>query len=268
MAQDRAELWELVWGKSEIDPAALAQAIERALESGAPDFRTRLLLRDSTQALQHYWGQNRLQEWLTHSPVRARLEAIQREDLGKPGFPLLKEHLMDSTKPEAVKEFLRELGSSVSVPVTLEIGGSIALILSSYLSRSTEDIDVVNEVPLPLRSEQQLLDKLQRRYRLVLTHFQSHYLPAGWENRLQFQGSFGLLKVYVVDVYDICLGKLFSAREKDLDDLRAIKPHLDKGQLSMKLLDTTSSFLKDPLLRRSAEKNWYILFGEDLPSQK
>ena len=76
MAQDSAELWELVWGKSEIDPAALAQAIERTLESGAPDFRTRLLLRDSTQALEHYWGQKRLQELLTHSPVRARLEAI------------------------------------------------------------------------------------------------------------------------------------------------------------------------------------------------
>ena len=175
---------------------------------------------------------------------------------------------MDSTKPEAVKEFLRELGSGISNPVTLEIGGSIALILAGYLSRSTEDIDVVNEVPPPLRREQQLLEKLQRRYRLVLTHFQSHYLPSGWENRLQFQGSFGLLKVYAVDVYDTFLGKLFSAREKDLDDLRAIKPHLDKGQLSRKLLDTTSSFLKDPLLRRSAEKNWYILFGDDLPSQE
>ncbi len=260
-----SELWELVWGKPEVDPGALSQAIEQALDNGSLDFRTRLLIRDSTKALEHYWGSKRLQEWLGSSPVRAKIEAIQKEDLGDPGFPLLKEHLMDKTKLETVKEYLRELGSSIKEPVVLEIGGSIALILTGYLSRATIDLDVVDEVPTVIRVQNKLLDELQKRYHLLLTHFQSHYLPSGWKDRLHYLGRFGALEVYTADVYDIFLGKLFSLRTKDLDDLRAIKPQIDKDHLAKQLLGTTANFLKEPTLKQAAEKNWYILFGENLP---
>src|ERR1700733_15845590 len=75
-------LWQLVWGKSEVDPALLSEAIERELIADTPDFRTRLLIKDGTQALEHHWGAQRVREWLSHSPVGAKIHAIQHEDLG------------------------------------------------------------------------------------------------------------------------------------------------------------------------------------------
>jgi Nucleotidyltransferase of unknown function (DUF6036) len=261
-----SELWQLVWGKPEVDPAALARAIEQELDAKAPDFRTRLLIRDGTEALGHYWGQTRLEEWLSRSPVRAKIEAIQHEDLGTPGFPLLKDHLMDRTEPDTVKELLRELGTRIDKPIAIEIGGSVALILTGYLSRATADLDVVDEVPPGIRLKANLLDDIQKRYQLLITHFQSHYLPTGWKSRLHNLGTFGALDVYLVDVYDIFLGKLFSARTKDLDDLRAIKPNIDKNFLAQQFKATTVALLQEPSLKQAAERNWYILFGEGLPS--
>lgn len=260
-----SELWELVWGKPQVDPTALIKAVERELDEESLDFRTRLLIRDSTQALEGYWGSERLQQRLSRSPVREKIQAIRSENLGEPGFPLLKEQLMERTEPEAVKEYLRELGTCINEPVTLEVGGAIALILGGHLTRATADIDVINEVPSAIRSRQNLLNDLQMRYGLLLTHFQSHYLPTGWQQRLNYLGDFGSIKLYIVDVYDIFLGKLFSVRTKDLDDLRAIKPNIAKDHLVKQLLTTAQDFLKEPSLKKSAEKNWYILFGEDLP---
>src|SRR6266536_2619255 len=97
-------LWDLVWGKPEVDPAALAEAIEREVDRGGLDFRTRLLIRDSTEALGWYWGAERLEAWLWHTRARGRIEAIRREDLGESGFPLLKEQLVERTAPETVKQ--------------------------------------------------------------------------------------------------------------------------------------------------------------------
>jgi hypothetical protein len=46
-----AGLWELVWGKPWIDPARLAEALDREARPGL-DYRTRLLIRDSANALE------------------------------------------------------------------------------------------------------------------------------------------------------------------------------------------------------------------------
>lgn len=261
-----SQLWAVVWGKSEVDPSALAQAIERELqESPTLDFRTRLLIRDSTRALEKYWGSERLQDWLDQSPFGTKIAAIQKEDLGEPGFPMLSTNLMDRTEPEIVKQYLRELGSQLNQPVTLHVGGSIALILSGVLTRATADIDVVDEVPAVVREKRDLLEDLQRRYHLLLTHFQSHYLPSGWEDRLHFAGTFGSLQIYTVDIYDVFLGKLFSKRSKDLDDLRSIKPHIDQKRMASHLRSHAQAFFADAALRENANHNWYVVFGETLP---
>jgi hypothetical protein len=262
------ELWQLVWGKSEIDPKALFQAIEQKAGCEDNDFRTRVLIRDGTEALEQFWGKQRLNQLINQSQVCAKIEAIQKENLGKPGFPSLRDKLVDSTSSETVKEFLRELGSRIDSSVTLEIGGAIALILTGHLSRATSDINVVNEIPAGIRNERELLQELQKRYGLMLTHFQSHYLPSGWETRLQYIDSFASLKAYVVDVYDIFLGKLFSARTKDLDDLRMLKAQLDKDNIKRQLLANTSALIAESSLKQTAEKNWYILFGESLPGHQ
>ena len=173
---------------------------------------------------------------------------------------------MEITRRETVEEYLRELGSQVDRQLNIRIGGSVALIVAGYLSRRTEDIDVVDEVPAEIRSQHRLLNDLEKRYGLHLGHFQSHYLPAGWDARVHSLAPFGRLRVSLVDVYDVFLSKLFSARSKDLDDLRALKAQLDKAIVVRRLCDSSSALLKEAAFREKAEKNWYILFGESLPA--
>ena len=264
--EQKKGLWGLVWGRPQVDPAELAEAMANEIGNGEPDFRTRLLIRDSLQALQEYWGRERVAAWLLASPARAALERIWQEDLGEPGFPSLAERIMEKIDPEVVRQFLRDLGTQVPRPVRLTVGGVIALILPGYVTRATEDIDVVDEVPAEVRSLRPLLEQLRKRYGLQVTHFQSHYLPARWHERLHSAGPFGQLHVFLVDVYDVFLSKLSSAREKDRDDLRLVAPQLSKDVLVRRLRETAGALLADAGLRQRAESNWYILFGEPLPS--
>lgn len=172
---------------------------------------------------------------------------------------------MDAIKPEAVLQFLRELSTHVQAPTRLLIVGSIALIVPRFIVRRTDDIDVVDEVPAELRSQHDVLDDLAKRYGLRLTHFQSHYLPDGWEQRIQSIGTFDKLQVFRVDVYDVLIGKLFSERNKDRDDLRAAVPQLDRETLIRRVQDTTTSFRSNSHLLDAAKKNWFVLFGEEFP---
>ena len=258
-------LWSLVLNQY-IDPQDLAEAIRNQVASEDLDFRTRLLIRDGTDALQEYWGEELWMKWLGNCPVGGRIEAICQEELGEPGFPFLRRQLVEPTKPETVYQLFRELGQSVHQRVKVSVGGSVALIIPGYLARQTQDIDVVDELPKEIRSQRKLLEQLEQRYRLQLAHFQSHYLPAGWDKRLHFLDSYGQLQVYLVDPYDVFLSKLFSARAKDLDDLRILAPQLDKEVLRERFRSSTSSMLAAESLKQHAEKNWYIVYGEPLPS--
>ncbi len=265
-AVQATDLWTLVFQQPQFDPSQLAAAIERQVAQGQLDFRTRLLIRDSLAALATVWEPRRLNEWIEQSPLGEQMGAIARAELGPPGFPSLAQRLMDHTKPEIVLQFLRELGLRVSQPVRIAIGGSIALILSNRLARRTDDIDIVDEVPAELRSEHELLDGLSRRYGLRVTHFQSHYLPTGWDSRLKSYGQFGRIEVRLIDEYDIALSKFFSNREKDRDDLRVLGSQLDKGKLTDRLQTAGRALLDEPPLRQHAQENWYIVYGEPLPA--
>jgi Nucleotidyltransferase of unknown function (DUF6036) len=260
------DLWSLMNGRPQIDPNDLAAAVNEEAIEDTLDYRTRLLLRDSLHALKNHWGVDRFARWFALCPARQRLESICKEEFERPGFTLIERRLVEKTDPEAIKGLLRELGSRMRHPLRLNIGGSAALMLLGYIARQTEDIDVVDEVPRDVREQHALLDDFKQRYGLLLTHFGSHYLPTGWETRLHFFGDFGDLRVYLVDVADIFLGKLFSKRTKDLDDLRLLAPQLDKAALAERLKATTGALQKDPDLLSLAQKSWYIVFGEALPS--
>jgi hypothetical protein len=265
MVAQAKDLWALVKYRPQIDPDDLATAIQDELQDEALDYRTRLLIRDGVDALRGYWGEARFQQWLDRCPARDRISAICKEEFERPGFPTLRRRLMEKTDPEHIRQYLRDLGVRVSRPLRMEVGGSVALIIPGYLSRATDDIDVVDEVPADLRTEYALLHDLESRYGLGLRHFQRHYLPMGWEQRLHFLDSFGQLRVYLVDAADVFLSKLFSIRDKDLDDLRVTAPQLDKEVLAGRLKRDCSSMLAAPDLRQRAEQNWYILYGEPLP---
>jgi len=261
------DLWGLVQFHQEVDPRDLAAAIEEQVVSGDLDYRTCVLIRDSVKALRFYWGNERVETWLEASPIGAKVRAICQGPFDDDrGFPSLMRRVMDVTRPETIEQFLRELGSHVRRPLRLDVGGSCALILRGHLSRKTEDLDVVDEVPAELRSQHTLLKELEERYGLELTHFQRHYLPMGWEQRLLSLPPFGRLQVYLVDAHDVFLSKLFSIRTKDRDDLRALFPQLDKETIARRLLESCQSALAAPDLRQRAVDNWYILYGEPLPS--
>jgi hypothetical protein len=260
------DLWDLVHGRPWVDPEDLAAAIEEQVRRGDLDFRSRLLIRDSLEALRDRWGLAKLEVWLSKSGVRDQLDRIRKEELGEPGFPSLARRLMETLRPETIWQFLRELGQHVRRSTPFRIGGVVALILPGLVSRNTEDVDVVDEVPAELRVQHALLEGLAQRYGLHLGHFQSHYLPSGWEQRLHSEGSVGQLQVFLVDPYDVFLSKLFGAREKDRDDLRAVAPQLDKETLVRRLKETTASLQAEERFRQQAEQNWYIIFGEALPS--
>jgi hypothetical protein len=138
--------------------------------------------------------------------------------------------------------------------------------LAGHLSRTTDDIDVVDELPRALREQPVVLEKLTKQYGLRLAHFQSHYLPASWEQRIRSIGAFGKLQVFAVDPYDVIVGKLFSAREKDRDDLRAVIPKLDRAVVEDRVRRTTAALRSEQRLLDAANRNWFILFGQDLPA--
>ena len=172
---------------------------------------------------------------------------------------------MHATKPEVVMQLLRELSEHVDRPTQLIIGGSIALMLQGHLTRHTEDIDIVDELPATVREQHALLESLAGRYGLRLAHFQSHFLPTGWEKRVHSLSVMGKLNVQTVDAYDIAVGKLFSLRAKDRDDLRALLARLDKSTFETRLRDSTAALQAEPKLKDAAAANWYVLFGENLP---
>ncbi len=72
--------------------------------------------------------------------------------------------------------------------------------------------------------------------------------------------------MFLVHPIDIFVGKLFSKRTKDRDDLRILSPLLQRPLIEERLRSSALTLLADPLLRTDAEKNWYILFGDPLPT--
>jgi hypothetical protein len=69
-----------------------------------------------------------------------------------------------------------------------------------------------------------------------------------------------------LDLYETFLSKLSSAREEDRDDLRALVPQLDKDILVGRLQKRTANWQAAPELLKHARTNWYILYGEALPT--
>jgi hypothetical protein len=260
------DLWELALHRQQIDPNELVAALESQAAQTQGDYRTRVLIRDSLDALAHAWGTDRVLAWIAESPSLAPLKLVWDSKLGAPGFDSLRQRIMETTKPETIFQLFRELGQHVRRPTRIDVGGSASLILAGLLSRGTEDVDVVNEVPLEIRSQHDLVDALASRYRIRITHFQSHFLPMGWEQRVHSLGVFDQLSVFIVDPYDVFVGKLFSSREKDLDDLRELARHLEKERIEARVRESAGPLRSEKKWADAGARNWYIVYGEALPT--
>jgi hypothetical protein len=262
-------LWDLL-ANPEIDPSTLVRAIETVLDQPGLDWRTLQLVKEGWQALEHFGRETLLNTYLVRRSASEIRELI-RARTSTPGdghreikFPSLRDRLMPHLSPATIRQFLRELGTAISQPVTMTIGGAGSLILRGLLSRATEDVDVVDEIPVAIREERPILDELARRYGLHLTHYQSRYLPGVWESRTSDLGSFGEIHVRLIDPYDIIAGKIFSNRPKDRDDFRLLSLALDREELKRRIVGGLSPLWSNVEQRDVAIRNWYIVYGEEL----
>jgi hypothetical protein len=267
MATQTIDVWDLTYGKPQIDPSDLAEAVCQQAGGTDLDYRTRLLIRDSVQALRSHWGDPRVDRWLEACPNRNRIEAIGREEFDKVGFPIIPRRLRDKTRPEVICQFLEQLGRSIEHDAHIHIAGAVALILPGYLSRQTSDIDIVTERQERRRFDTELLSQLKRSYGLVLAQVEAFLFPSGWQQRVNAIGVFGRLHVSLLNVYDICLSKLFSEGQKHLDDLRLVAPQLDKEILVQNLHRDAVDFaiMASPERLELAQHYWHVVFGEPLP---
>ncbi len=257
--------WRLVWGQPYIDSRTLAAAIEQDLERDPhPDFRTRLLVRDAVVALRSYWGARRFSQWLEASPVGPQIRRILDEDLGEAGYSTIRRRLVDSIDSTQLSQIFEMLGRGIHGQVEVHIAGSIPTLIKGLTARPTIDIDFVDEVPAEIRSQRAVLRRIETEFGLKLTHAQSHYLPAHWRDRRQWLGNFGELRVYVVDEYDIFVGKLSRKKAKHQDDLRVLALALGKETAQHRLLTDGKAFLDDPKLRPQILENWRFIFQQPL----
>jgi Nucleotidyltransferase of unknown function (DUF6036) len=260
-----ADLWTLARLRPYVDPNDLTVAIERQIAAKDLDYRSRLLIRDSIDALKGYWGPAKFAAWYDGTPMRGEIETICSEEFDKVGFPSMRRAIMDRTTPDQIQQYLERLGRKFRKETVIEIAGSCALILPGLIDRGTDDIDIVDEVPREIRERPDVTDDLERQFRLHLGHVQTHYFPAGWRDRTHYFDRYDRLTVRLVDKHDVFLSKLFSARVKDHIDLDLIVGSVDKETLVDLLKRCCDGFLCDERLKQLATDNWRSLFKEDLP---
>ena len=257
------DLWHFVQSQHWLDPDALFETTIHQAQSDNNDYRTRLLIRDSLLALSQHWGESSLHDRMTQANA-SEADSILHEEFERPGFPSLKHRLVKPMNAEFFERVFRKIGERIRKEITIPIGGSASLILQGMLRRATEDIDIVDEVPAEIRNDHAFLQLLESDSKIMIAHFQRHYLPMRWENRTHWYGQFGSLTVALVDAHDIFLSKLFSVRSKDMLDMEIVLPQLDRTVIHDRLKTDCASLLSNETYRDLATNNWYILTGERL----
>lgn len=264
-----SDVWYLLHRSGPIEVNELFDAILVSAREPHADYRTRWLLQEALHLLEEQLGVEQVDRRLQPHLGTNRLADLRAERFDRVGFPSLRQRIMDGHFRERLLRCLEQLGRELRRPASVIIGGSSALLLSDLIHRTTEDIDVVDELPEAVRAEHDLLDRLATRYGVRLAHFQSHYLPDGWNARTRSFRTIGKLTIRLVDPLDILAGKLFSRREKDFDDLLVAwdrLPDSDKNRLRDRIAHTTRN-LRSGALTAVATDRWAILTREEtLPS--
>jgi hypothetical protein len=260
---DGIDGWSLVSQRGWVPEQALIPAFRKTVrDEPDPCYRTRMMIHDGLDALAGRWGRSRVDMSLGTDPAADRLREFWEEEFDKEGFWSIKVRLVDPVTRGQILKLLRDAGRRVRRPTRINVGGSCSLILSEWVTRRTDDLDVVDELPDVLRSDHELLNTLADRYGIRLTHFASHYLPDGWDNRTLPVGMFNQLDVRLVDPTDVITGKFFSRREKDYKDILASQSRFSETVIRERLEFDTRSFRKVPRLVQQGRTNWYTFSGE------
>ena len=254
--------WSLVASRAPIPEDALIPALRRTavLE---PDrcYRTRMMVHDALDAMAARLGEAEVRRRVGDDEAGRSLAADWADEYDKEGFWSIKFRIVEPVTPDLILTMLRELGNKLRRPASINVGGSCSLILAEVLSRPTNDVDVVNELPDVIRNDHELVNFIADKYNLRPTHFASHYLPDNWEFRTRSLGRLGRLDVKVVDPIDVIAGKFFSKRQKDGKDLLAVWPRVDHDVLRDRLEFNTADLRKEQRLLDAARHNWYIFTG-------
>jgi hypothetical protein len=261
--------WKLVWGQPFIDSQTLAAAIEQDLERNSrPDFRTRLLVRDSAVALQSYWGHQRFALWLAASPVGRQIHLILEEELGEPGFVTIEKRLVDRIDPRLIRQVFDLLGRGIHERVEVNITGSIVTMIKGLTARPTSSIEIAEKVPYAIYHQGSVLRQIQAQFGLVIVKSLRSALSARWQDRQEWLGDFGGRRVHLVDVYDVFVSTLPSDYDMRKLDLRVLAYKLDRDKARHRLLTDGQAFLDDPKLKPQIEENWRFIFQEPLFAEK
>jgi hypothetical protein len=129
---------------------------------------------------------------------------------------------MESVTAANLKSFLQRLGERYPGPATVYLlGGSALCLLGS--PRVTLDVDYIVEVaPEDAARFHSVLAELAAEMRLDLEDVplaEFIPLPPGAHERRRAVGRFGLLEVYIFDLYSIALSKIARGFEADLEDV-------------------------------------------------
>ncbi len=129
---------------------------------------------------------------------------------------------MEPVTPETITEFLTRLGERYSDQATIYLlGGSALLVLGN--PRQTLDIDYTTDLnPLQQKVLESIMKQLAAQYRLDIEAVpiaEFVPLPSGAEARRRFIGCFGLVDVYLYDLYTIALSKIARGFDTDMDDV-------------------------------------------------
>ena len=130
---------------------------------------------------------------------------------------------MEPVTPESLALFLTRLGESCQQPALLYlVGGSALRLLGS--PRETLDVDYMADAPPEAAQELRkamahLADELHLDLEEVSLGDFIPLPPRAYERR-RFIGRFGLLEVYLFDLYSIALSKIARGFESDLEDVR------------------------------------------------
>lgn len=266
MVRPANDLWSMIWNQHWLPPEELWQKVQRAAIEPDLDSRSQLLIRDCLNALAIRIGDSQLRERIraTHDP--ARIDHLWSAHFDEPGFPSLENRIVEPLSQPNIDRFFTYLGGRLRQPTTIIVGGSISLMLAGIIARQTEDVDVVDDIPDPIRRDHQLMDDLRATQKLSLGHFASHYLPEGWEGRVKYYQHFDRLTVKLIDPLDVLVGKVFSLRNKDLLDLQEAWAKLDQAEFRSRLERFTRGLRTVGYLAERSKLNWKVLTGEaDLP---